>query len=292
MAEPGIMSLKGKKVLVTGANQGLGLAISKAFLAEEADLLLGARGLEKLSEVGFSLRAGAKPGQRVEWQALDVSDPVSARSFALKADSLWGRVDTLINNAGVYGPKGRVEENDWQAWQEAISINLMGTVLMCRECLPLLRKSQAGRVINLSGGGATSPLPRLSAYAASKAAVVRFTETLAEELKEERIGVYAVAPGALNTRLLDEVLEAGEEKVGKDFYARARRQKSEGGAPLEAGASLCIKLAGPGGEGLSGKLLSAVWDPWDRIEAHRQELAASEVYTLRRIVPKDRGMDW
>ena len=181
---------------------------------------------------------------------------------------------------------------EWSEWARAIEINLMGTVLPCREALPLFRRAGAGKIINLSGGGATAPLPRLSAYAASKAAVVRFTETLAEELRGTGIDVNAVAPGALNTRLLDEVLAAGPDRVGKTFYERALKQKADGGAPLEKGAALCAFLLSPESDGISGRLLSAVWDPWADLPARRAELAESDIYTLRRIVPKDRGKSW
>src|SRR5262249_1815502 len=140
-------------------------------------------------------------------------------------------------------PLGPVEENDWADWVRAVSINLFGTVLMCRATLPALREQGYGKIVNLSGGGATAPLPRLSAYAASKAAVVRFTETLAEEVRESRIDVNAIAPGALNTRLLDQVLQAGPGRVGQGFYDRAVKQQAEGGVPLARGAELAVFLA-------------------------------------------------
>ena len=122
-------------------------------------------------------------------------------------------------------------------------VNLFGSVLCCRAVLPHFRANGYGKIIQLSGGGATSPLPRLSAYAASKAAVVRFAETLAEELRGTGIDVNAIAPGALNTRLLDEVLEAGPERVGDSFYERAVEQRSSGGTPLELAARLAVFLA-------------------------------------------------
>ena len=107
---------------------------------------------------------------------------------------------------------------------------------MCRAVLPLLREQGYGKIINLSGGGATAPLPRISAYAASKAAVVRMTETLAEELNGRGVDVNAIAPGALNTRMLDEVLEAGPEKVGKAFYERCAQAARRGRRPAGEGA--------------------------------------------------------
>ena len=134
-----------------------------------------------------------------------------------------------MNNAGVYGPKGLVEEVDWDEWEHAVRVNLFGSVLCSRAVLPHFRANGYGKIIQLSGGGATSPLPRLSAYAASKAAVVRFAETLAEELHDTGIDVNAVAPGALNTRLLEEILEAGPRRVGGWFYERAVEQKAKRG---------------------------------------------------------------
>src|SRR4029453_18367084 len=101
------------------------------------------------------------------------------------------------------------------------------------------------------------------------------TETLAEELRGTGIDANAVAPGALNTRLLDEILAAGPEKVGTGFYERAVKQKSEGGSPLEKGAALCAFLLSAESDGISGRLLSAVWDPWADLPARRAELAES-----------------
>jgi NAD(P)-dependent dehydrogenase (short-subunit alcohol dehydrogenase family) len=222
----------------------------------------------------------------------DVSNAAEVEALVAKVTHELGGLDGLVNNAGIYGPKGLTEEVDWTAWAKAVEINLFGTVLPCRAVLPGFRKRGTGKIINLSGGGATAPLPRFSAYAASKAAVVRFTETLAEELRGTAIDVNAVAPGALNTRLLDEAIAAGPSQVGQAFYDRALKQKADGGAPLEKGAALCAFLLSSESDGITGRLLSAVWDPWADLPGRRAELAESDVYTLRRIVPKDRGRNW
>jgi NAD(P)-dependent dehydrogenase (short-subunit alcohol dehydrogenase family) len=200
-------------------------------------------------------------------------------------------VQILVNNAGIYGPLGRIEDIEWSDWVRAIEINLLGSVLMVRAILPQFRANHYGKIIQLSGGGATNPLPRISAYAASKAAIVRFAETLAEEGREDHIDVNSIAPGPLNTRLLDEVLEAGPERVGESFYARAVKQKEDGGAPVERSAALAVFLASAASDGITGKLLSALWDPWEKLTSHRDEMN-SDIYTLRRIVPKDRGLPW
>jgi NAD(P)-dependent dehydrogenase (short-subunit alcohol dehydrogenase family) len=135
-------------------------------------------------------------------------------------------------------------------------------------------------------------LPRFSAYAASKVAIVRLTETLAEELRETHVDVNAIAPGALNTRLLEEVLQAGPDKVGREFYERSLKQRDQGGVTLEKGAALAVFLASAKSDGISGRLVSAVWDKWDGLAEKRQQLAGSDIYTLRRIAPQDRGMKW
>jgi 3-oxoacyl-[acyl-carrier protein] reductase len=286
------MILEGKRILITGASEGLGYAVAERCLVEGASVAICARSAERIERAGTTLRASARPGQRVVATVADVSNPQQVKALVANAARELGGLDGLVNNAGIYGPKGLIEEVDWGEWARAIEINLMGTVLPCREVLPLFRSRGSGKIVNLSGGGATAPLPRISAYAASKAAVVRFTETLAEELRGTSIDANAVAPGALNTRLLDEVLAAGPDKVGKNFYDRALKQKADGGAGLEKGAALCAFLLSGASDGITGRLLSAVWDPWADLPARRAELAESDIYTLRRIVPKDRGRNW
>jgi len=286
------MKLHGRKILITGASQGFGLAVAQRCLAEGADVAVCARSREQIEQAGAGLRAAAGRTQRVAAIVADVSNPTEVEELVARAARELDGLDGLVNNAGVYGPKGLIEEVDWTEWVRAVEINLFGTVLPCRAVLSLFRSRGWGKIVNLSGGGATAPLPRLSAYAASKAAVVRFTETLAEELRGTRIDVNAVAPGPLNTRLLDEVIAAGPDKVGKTFHERALRQRADGGAPLEQGAALCAFLLSAESDGIAGRLLSALWDPWSDLPGRRAELEESDIYTLRRIVPKDRGRDW
>ena len=284
--------LKGRAAIITGANQGLGEAIASAFVLAGAHVMLCARDELKLAEVQRKLQSLCTTGQRVEVLRVDVSKRDDVDRLASTALAIFPQIHILVNNAGVYGPKGAIDELDWDAWVEAIEINLLGSILVARAFLPHLRSHRYGKIIQLSGGGATSPLPFISAYAASKAGVVRFMETLAEEVKTDSIDVNSIAPGALNTRLLDEVLEAGPEKVGKGFYERALKQKAEGGAPLERGAELAVFLASAASDGLTGKLISAVWDPWESFPEHLDELQKTDIYTLRRITPKDRGYAW
>ena len=284
--------LNGRSALITGASQGLGLVIARTYLNAGANVFICARDAEILNRARTELIACANgDSRRVGAQVADVSQPEQVEALAAAAVDLFPELSILVNNAGIYGPKGPIETVDWEEWVRAIHINLMGSVLPTRAVIPQMESIGYGKIIQLSGGGATSPLPGLSAYAASKAAVLRFIETLALEVRSHSVDVNAIAPGALNTRMLDEVIAAGPQQVGENFYQRALEQQRSGGTPLERGAELAVWLASAASDGISGKLLSAVWDPWRELPNHRKDLD-SDVYTLRRIVPADRGFGW
>jgi NAD(P)-dependent dehydrogenase (short-subunit alcohol dehydrogenase family) len=284
--------LGSRNAIITGANQGLGLMIARAYVQAGANVLLCARNADILEKARKEALSQAAPGQIVLAQAGDVSKPEDVEKIVGIAFAAFPRLHILVNNAGIYGPMGPSEEVDWQEWVRAIEINLLGSVLMCRAVVPHFRQHGYGKIVQLSGGGATNPLPRISAYAASKAAVVRFAETLAEELRPCGVDVNSIAPGALNTRMMDELLAAGPEKVGSTFHERMIKLKEQGGTPLEKGASLAVFLGSAASDGITGKLISAAWDPWEKFPDHLSDLQKADVYTLRRIVPKDRGMHW
>jgi NAD(P)-dependent dehydrogenase (short-subunit alcohol dehydrogenase family) len=284
--------LSGKVAIITGANQGFGLEVARKYVLAGADVMLCARNADLLEEARGKLIESAESNQKVKAKKCDVSIETDVQNLVSDTISQLGGCHIIVNNAGIYGPKGEIEAVDWAEWAKAIEINIYGSVLMCRSILPHFKAQGYGKVIQLSGGGATNPIPRISAYAVSKAAIVRFAETLAEEVRGTGIDVNAIAPGALNTRMLDEVLEAGPEKVGKDFYERSLKQKESGGVPLDRGADLALFLASSASDGITGKLISAVWDDWEYWPEHLDELSNSDVYTLRRIVGRDRAFAW
>jgi NAD(P)-dependent dehydrogenase (short-subunit alcohol dehydrogenase family) len=285
------MSLTGRTAIITGASQGLGAAIAEHFLTEGAKVVLCGRNSGDLDAQQKRL-AAAYGADRVCAKPANVSSRSDVDALFDEAQSRFGGVSILVANAGVYGPMGSIDAVDWDEWAEAIAINLTGTVYCARKAVELFKPQRYGKILILSGGGATSPLPGISAYAASKAAIVRFTETLALEMSEWNIDVNAIAPGALMTRLTDQLIAAGPERVGAALHARMVKLKQEGGTPLSLGASLCGYLASAESDGLTGRLISAPWDPWPFSEDHRREIAESDIYTLRRIVPKDRGKAW
>jgi NAD(P)-dependent dehydrogenase (short-subunit alcohol dehydrogenase family) len=249
---------------------GIGRAVAEALAELGATVVLAARGAEALEEA-----RAAVGGEAV---AFDVADP-GAWPPAMER---VGAVDALVCAAGVLGPIGAVGSYDPVEFARTVQVNLGGTQLAIHHCLPRL-PDRTGAIVTFSGGGATGPLPRYDAYAASKAAVVRLTENVAAVAAERGITVNAVAPGFVATRMHEGTLAAGPDAAGADYHARTQRALEEGGVPAARAAELVCLLLGPEGRGITGKLLSAQWDPWED-PAFRARLAAEpDLATLRRI---------
>ncbi len=280
------MKLSGRNTLITGGSQGFGRAIVEAFLAEGANVIFCARTAADVTRAQAELATKLKPGQQLAGLTCDISDPASVAALFARAAQL-GPLHAVVNNAGIYGPIGPTGEVTLAEWTQAWSVNVTGTLLVCQQAVRAMKPRGAGKIINISGGGATNPMPRFAAYAATKAAVVRLTETLAEEYRADHIDVNAVAPGALRTRLTAQVLAAGPEKAGAEFFAKNKQWSDEGAVDPKLGGALCVFLASAESDGITGKLISAQWDPW-KDPAKFRALATGDVYTLRRIVPEDR----
>ncbi len=270
--------LSNKVVVVTGAGRGIGRAIAIKCASEGASLALLARTGSELKETREIISG---KGYRAQIYVCDIASPVSAAAAIEAARRELGRVDVLVNNAGVQPPIGPFSVVNLDEWKKNVSVNLFGTVHMTSSVLPDMISRKKGKIINLSGGGSTSPRPNFSAYAVSKTAVVRLTETLSVELREHNIDVNAVSPGAINTKMLDEVLQAGS--LAGNEAADAGKRKRKGGDDPELAAELIAFLASDDSDGITGKLISAKWDPWKE-ESFRTILKSkTSVGTLRRI---------
>jgi 3-oxoacyl-[acyl-carrier protein] reductase len=281
-----------KVAIITGASEGLGFEIAKKFILSGANVTICSRNKNNLETAKIILSNLLNKKQQIITVLADISRQQDVNKVIRTTIKKFGTCDILVNNAGIYGPKGKLEKLNWNDWKKTIEINLFGSILMCRGLIDHFKKKKYGKIIQLSGGGATNPLPYLSAYATSKAAIVRFAETLAEEVRDYNIDINSIAPGALNTRMLDEIIKAGAEKVGIDFYKRAIKQKKTGGTPLNNASDLAIFLASSHSDGITGKLISAVWDNWNNWPKYIDKISNSDVYTLRRIVGRDRGFFW
>jgi len=272
----------GKNVIVTGGSGGIGSTVVASFLGEGAKVLT-------LGKEKNQLR---KPLIGVSAMQIDVSDRNQLKKVGeYIKERFSGRVDVLVNAAGIYGPKGNLEELDLDFWEKTVQVNLMGTVNMCALVIPFMKTAGRGKIINFSGGG-DSAFPKFTAYSSSKGAVIRFTESLAAELAEDNIFVNAVAPGPVNTALVEEVLNAGPGKVGRVFYLASKKQKAEGGISPGLASDLILFLASENSGNLKGKIISAVHDEWKNIPKHLGVLSKTDIYNNRRIKPKDRGYDW
>ena len=277
MSQAGI--LEEQVALITGAGRGIGRAIALALAGAGADLVLAARSATELAETSAQVRS---LGREVVAAPVDVSRREDVQQAVAQGLERFGQVDILVNNAGIQPPIGPLAENDAEDWVHTIAVNLFGVFHCIQAVLPGMMARRAGKIINLAGGGATGPRPNFSAYAVSKAAVVRLTETLAEEVKPYSVEVNAIAPGAVNTRMLDEVLAAGAA-AGEELAA-AQQRKAEGGTPVQLAAELALFLASDASNGLTGKLISAPHDDWRTWDGDRMaRLTGSSWYTLRRI---------
>ncbi len=283
------MKLEGEVAIITGAGGGVAAGIASVFAREGCRLVLSDVSQPQL-EAARSEVAGLAPS--VEICETDITQEAQVKQLVNLTLEKFGRLDILVNCAGIYGPIGPAAEVDADEWAKAVSINLCGTFICIKSVLPVMMESRKGKIVNMSGGGAASPFPRFSAYSASKAGVVRLTETLAQEVLEYGIDINAIAPGAVNTAMLDEVLAAGEAAVGEAFWAKSIRQQQEGGTPPSQIGELALFLASSESDGLSGKLISLLWDNWKDIPGRLDTVMSSDIYALRRIVPSDRGYEW
>ena len=279
-----------KIALITGATRGLGKFLAGRFWDAGLNLCLVARNEHDLRKTAAFL--SERKDQKVSTFVCDLGDPALVSELTAKIREHFHHLDVLVNNAAIQGPIGPLWENDLLAWQQAVQVNLLSPVVLCRAFVPGMRENGGGSIINLSGGGATGPRANFSAYATAKGALVRFSETLAEETRHMGIRVNCIAPGAMKTDMLGEVLSKGADSAGEREFVLANKVFAEGGASMDRVADLALFLASDISAGITGKLISAVWDPWESLPDHLEDLNGTDIYALRRIVPKDRGKTW
>ena len=276
------------KILITGSGSGIGNSLARSLAAEGAEIW----GIGRSPQTRFQNDCDTA-GLCFRHSQVDVSDWPQVAALRQEVGSDWPYLDALICCAGVQSPIGPAMSLDPHAWSASVRVNLDGTFFVIRAFHDLLlRAASRAKVVCFSGGGAATPRPQFAAYAVAKTGVVRLVETLAEEWKDLPIDINAVAPGAINTRMTAEVLAAGPQLAGKKEYAQALEQQQSGGAPVAKVVGLVRFLLSRESDGINGKLISAPWDPWDRLGNFKERLRQSDIYSLRRITPKDRGETW
>lgn len=283
------IDLTRKAIVVTGGTHGIGAAVVEIALQSGALVTLCAR---TRTDVHAAIDAFASKGDgdRVHGVVADVSRPEDVGSLFAEATSRFGPIDGVVHAAAVIGPIGRAGDLDPTAWWDAVRVDLFGSYLVIAEACRRM-DGRGGRIVAFSGGGATMPFANYSAYAASKAAVVRLVESIALEYREAGIALNAVAPGFVATRMHDATLAAGAA-AGAEYLERTRREIGAGGSPPELGARCACFLLSDEARGINGRIISAVWDDWETLPSRIDEIADTDAFTLRRIVPRDRGHDW
>ena len=274
------MELDGRVAVITGAGRGIGRAIAMAYAREGAKLALAAR---SESELEAAVGAVSEHGAEAIAVPTDVTNQEDTERLASRVVERFGRIDVLVNNAGISGPVGPLQGNDIDDWVSTITVNVTGTFLVCRAVIPVMLEHSGGKIINLSGAGATNAWSNMSAYCSSKAAVVRLTEVLAQELDGKGITVNALGPGSVHTSMWDRMTEQAEE-AGADFiHQLGLRVTSGGGASIDECAELAVWLASRESGALTGRLISAATDDFRGLPPRIGEIMAGEAYTLRRV---------
>ncbi len=268
--------VQGKAVLVTGAGRGIGKRLAIGFAAEGAHVGLLARSKAQLDVTHLEIQhAGGSSARYVG----DVRDREFVREAVNRMSVQYGRpVEILICAAAVQGPIGPMWQVDPVHWLETIDINFKGVFNAVRAVVPGMIAARSGKIIALTGGGASRPRPYFTAYSAAKAAIARFVESMAEEVQEHNIQVNCLSPGGTYTVMTDEILRAGERAGWRDLE-NAREIRLTGGVPPEKQLKLALFLASPRSNHITGRLLN-VHDDWERLA---DATLSSESYTLRRL---------
>jgi NAD(P)-dependent dehydrogenase (short-subunit alcohol dehydrogenase family) len=282
--------LQDRVAIVTGGNTGIGREIALAYAREGCRIALVARNEKRLRETAAFIQK--ETGAETLGFAVDVTQKAPLEAMVRQASERFQRIDILVNAAAIVGPVGPFETCDETDWERTISVNVLGTYAAMRSVIPTMIARRCGTIINFAGGGAFGARERFSAYSVSKAAVVRLTDAAAKELRGHGITVNGISPGQVNTEMFDTMVAAGRESVGEEGWAEFEQRKQTGGDPIGEVARFALFLASDEGRKITGRVMSVRWDPWEHLPRYVDELMTSDIYTMRRITPKDYGKNW
>lgn len=271
------MISSGHNILITGGGTGIGRALTIEFSNLGNQVFICGRREGKLKETSVG-------NENIRYFLCDVSCEEDIINFKKFVQTQAKNIDIIINGAGLLGAIGRFDQTDSNLWKTTLDINIFGTYLITKHFIPLLLKSKVKKIINFSGGGAFNSFPNYSAYAVSKAAVVRFSETIANELANEGVQVNCVAPGFVATEIHGATLSTSKELAG-DHYEFTKDKLNAGSVPIELVVN-CVKfLISKKSNGLTGKTISASFDKWGSEEFQNsiELINNSDLYTMRRI---------
>ncbi len=269
--------LTGNVAVVTGAGSGIGRAIAVAFAGAGIKVALGGRRRDKLDETASLIRQ--KGGESLI-TPVDVTDPILVSAMVDRVLDRYGQIDVLCNNAGLMSDIGPLWDVDLERWWAAVEVNLRGTMICTNAVLPHMMERDSGIIINMSGGGSTSPLPGVSGYGCSKAAVLRLTDTLAAELAKvgSAVKVYAVDPGFNPTEMTYGVAQHENAREWTPFVHQ-RLSTGEGHQPEEC-ANMSLELVRLAPDVLCGRTI-IVGDDIQCMANRGAEIKEGDLRTLR-----------
>jgi NAD(P)-dependent dehydrogenase (short-subunit alcohol dehydrogenase family) len=269
-----VKQLEGKTALVTGSGRGIGRAVALALADQGALVGLMARSRIQLEETRELIE---KTGGRCRVLPADVTAAAQVEEAIAAFTEKQPALDILVNDAGVHTAVGPVGEDDPEAWWYDLTVNLRGPYLLCRTVLPYM--PAGGTIVNVASGAGMKGFPFSSAYGASKAALMHFSESLATELEPRKIAVFAIRPGAVRTsitRILD--TPAGRKYLGP--VAKLFDEDSELLVSAQKPAELVLSLCRPEAAALSGRMIS-VLDDLPRMIEQAQRIRDQQLYQLR-----------
>ncbi len=275
-----------RPVVVTGAGRGLGAALARHFAQLGHPVAMCARTPTALEQVAAELRDLGVAATAV---AVDVTDAGGIAAFAARVADELGPSGAVINNAGILGPVGPVDQIDLAQWRNALDVNVVGALNVTAAFVPQMESAGGGAVVNLSGAGigGRGTYGNISAYTTTKGALVTLTEALAKELAARNIRVNAIAPGGLATGFMDPAIDTAPGVVDDSLRAMALALRPAGeptAIELDANlVELMSFLVSNESSWLTGKLLSARWDNVAALTASRDQLATTSRLNLRRI---------
>lgn len=270
--------LKGKKAIVTGGSRGIGFALAQEFVDQGVSIVICSRSKKELQKALKILNSKDELAYGV---VCDVSKLKDCKKLIQFAKRKLKNIDILVNNAGIIGEIGEFESNNLQKWVKAIKVNLFGTVYCTQLVIPYMKRLSEGKIINFAGGGigGKNSMPNFSSYICSKIAVIGFSETVAKELAKWNIQINSISPGAVNTKMTDDLITKGPKKAGEDMYKKALDQKNHDENSPKSAIEMILFLCSPNANNISGRLISAKWDNIDYLKKLNNE----DMFKLRRI---------
>jgi NAD(P)-dependent dehydrogenase (short-subunit alcohol dehydrogenase family) len=267
--------LTGGVALVTGGGRGLGRAFAVALAEAGMSVAILARSSDQLAETESLMR---QSGAKTLSLAADVTNPAGVQTAMARVEEALGPLDLLVNNAGVAGPCGPVDEIDASDWWRCVETNLYGAFLCSHSALPSMKERKRGRIVNVASLAGGFAIPYLSAYVASKAALIRFTETLALEIAPFGLSTFAIHPGTVRTAMSEALLNSEAARSRIPWFEWTFQHGQD--VPTDEAVGLLLFLARGSADRLSGRLFLVPEDP-AKIVSRAREIESEDLYTLR-----------